>query len=61
MKPFSNLSAKENKALLSFPAYVSLLAANSDGMLDKAEKESAIKFSHTKTFSCDPLLADYFE
>ena len=61
MIPFNNLSAKENKALLTFPAYISLLAANNDGILDEAERESAIKFSHTKTFSCEPLLVDFYE
>lgn len=61
MMPFKNLSVQENEALLKFPAYVSLLAANSDYKLDKAEKESAIKFAHTKTFSCDPLLAEFYK
>ncbi len=61
MKPFKNLSEKENKELLKFPAYISLLAANSDGELDEKEKKSAIRFSHIKTFSCDPLLSEYYE
>jgi hypothetical protein len=34
-----------------------LLAADSDGLLDKAEKKEAIKLEHTKAFSPDPLLA----
>ena len=57
---FQNLSKKENDALLKFPAYISLLAANSDGILDEAEKAAAIKISHTKTFTCDALLEDYY-
>lgn len=61
MMPFNNLSEKENKMLLKFPAYISLLAANSNYKLDKAEKKSAIKFAHIKTFSCDPLLADFYK
>ncbi len=61
MKPIINISIKENEALLKFPVYVSLLAAISDSKLDEAEKKSAIKFSHIKTYSCDPLLASFYE
>jgi hypothetical protein len=39
MNPFKNISERENEALLKFPVYVSLLAANSDSKLDKAEKK----------------------
>lgn len=60
MQSLQGLSIKEKKALFRFPAYISLLAANSDGMLDKAEKKAAVKFSHIKTYSCDPLLADFY-
>jgi hypothetical protein len=61
MKLFKKLSVQENQALLKFPAYISLLAANSDGKLDETEKKSAIKFAHTKTFSCDPLLTEFYK
>jgi hypothetical protein len=61
MKPFKKLSLEENKALLKFPAYISLLAANNDGTLDEIQKKSAIKFAHTKTFSCDPLLTLFYK
>ncbi len=60
MNSFKNLSVKEKRALLKFPAYISLLAANNDGRLDKAEKKVAVKFSHIKTFSSDPLLTDFY-
>jgi hypothetical protein len=60
MKPFKNLSVRENDALLTFPVYTSLLAANGDGKLDEAEKISAIKFAQTKTFSGGLLLRDYY-
>lgn len=60
MKPFTNLTEAEYEMLLKFPAYVSLLAANRDGVLDDAEKKSAIKFAHIKTYSCDPLLIDFY-
>ena len=61
MYPFKKLSEKENEELLKFPAYISLLAANFEGQLDEVEKKSAIKFSHIKTFSCDPLLSEFYK
>ena len=60
MKLFKNLSIQENEAILKFPAYVSLLAASINGKLDEAEINSAIKFSHIKTYSSDHLLADFY-
>ena len=60
MKLFKNLSIQENEELLKFPAYVSLQAASINGKLDEAEINSAIKFSHIKTYSSDPLLADFY-
>jgi len=61
MNRIKNISESENEALLKFPVYISLLAANSNSKLDEAEKKSAIKFSHIKTYSCDPLLASFYE
>ena len=61
MNPFKNLSVQENAMLLKFPAYISLLAANRDGNLDDIEKKSAIKFAHTKTFSCNRLLSEFYK
>ncbi|MEO7582167.1 MAG: hypothetical protein ABIS74_04185, partial [Ferruginibacter sp.] len=61
MMPFKNISAQENETLLKFPAYVSLLAPDSDGKLDEAEKKLAIKFSHIKTYSSDPLLTEFYK
>ncbi len=60
MKQFSTLTKEDREALLKFPAYITLLAANSDGLLDKAEKKEAIKLEHIKTFSADPLLAEFY-
>ena len=60
MKPFKELTDSETKALLKFPAYISLFAANRDNTLDEAEIASAIKLSHIKTYSCDPLLAEFY-
>jgi hypothetical protein len=61
MMPFKNISEQENEALKKFPVYVSLLAADSDGKLDEAEKKLAVKFSHIKTYSCDPLLTEFYK
>ena len=58
---FINLSVHEKDALLKFPAYISLLAAECDDKLDEEEKKAAIKLSHIKTFSCDPLLAEFYK
>lgn len=60
MNPIQNVSPEEYEALLKFPVYISLLAADSDSKLDKAERKSAIKFSHIKTYSCDPLLTSFY-
>lgn len=57
---FENLSEKETVTLLKFPAYISMLAASCDDKLDEEEKKSAIKFAHTKTFSCNPLLNEFY-
>lgn len=61
MNPLANLTKHETEALLKFPIYISLLAANNNGKLDEAEKKSAIRFSHIKTYSCDPLLISFYE
>ena len=61
MKPFKKLTVSENNELLKFPAFISLLAANSDDTLDEVERQSAIRFSHIKTYSCDPLLTEFYE
>jgi anaerobic ribonucleoside-triphosphate reductase len=61
MKQFSTLSKEDREALLKFPAYITLLAADSDGLLDKAEKKEAIKLEHIKTFSADLLLKEFYK
>jgi hypothetical protein len=61
MKPFNSLTPQENEELLKFPAYISILAAFSNNELDEAEKNAAMKFAHTKTFSCDPLLSKFYD
>jgi hypothetical protein len=59
MNLFRQLSLKDKETLLKFPAFISLLAANGDGKLDETEKMSAVKFSHMKTFSGEPFLAEF--
>jgi len=58
---FKNLSVREQELLLKFPAYISLLAANTDGNFDDSEELSAIEFTHVKTYSCDPVLVEFFQ
>jgi hypothetical protein len=55
------ITNQEHNLLLQFPAFVSLLAANTDGVLDQEEKDSARELAHTKTFSCDPLLRNFYK
>jgi hypothetical protein len=59
MKTFKSLSAEQKLAFLKLPVYISLLAA-SGKKLDEAEKLSAIKLAHTRSFSCEPLLAEFY-
>jgi hypothetical protein len=61
MKTLENLNQNERSMLLKFPAYISLLAANADGKMDDAEKKEAIQFTHIKTFSCKPILCDFYK
>jgi hypothetical protein len=60
MMNFKDLSPYEQELLLKFPAYISLLAANTDGKFDEVEELSAVEFNHVKAYSCDPLLVDFF-
>lgn len=61
MEPLEKLNQQEKEQLFKAPAYVSLLAANTDGTLDEAEKDVAIEFAHVKTYSCDPLLTEFYK
>jgi hypothetical protein len=60
MLTFKNISAKENKALLKFPVYITMLAASCDDKLDHAGKKSAVKLVKANTFICDPLLSEFY-
>ena len=60
MNLFLNLGVKQKKALLKLPAYVALLAST-DIKIDDTERMSAIKLAHTMSFSCEPLLAEFYQ
>jgi hypothetical protein len=57
----TSLTYSEWEKLYKLPAYISLLAANHDGGIDKAERKAAIKLSHIKTYSCNPLLVSFYD
>jgi hypothetical protein len=61
MTPFEKLSKADQTDFLKFPAYVSLLAANQDGITDRQEMNIAINFDHMKTYTCNPMLAGFYE
>jgi len=56
MKTFEVLSKEDQMEFLKFPAYVSLLAANQDGITDRQEMKTAIDFDYMKTYTCNPML-----
>jgi hypothetical protein len=60
VKTSYRLSAHEKESLLKYPAYLSLLAGYSDYKLDMDERKLAVKFVHIKTFTCDPILVEFY-
>ena len=60
MKSFDDLTHAEKDLLLKFPVFVSMLAAEKNDHLDKIEKRRALQFCHIKTFTCDPLLSQFY-
>jgi len=61
MNTYKNLPEIQKAQLRKFPAYISLLAAayHNHGM-DEKEKQTAVKFTHVKSFKSEPLLADFY-
>ena len=59
MTLFQNLSAEQKSELLKLPAYIALLAA-AGIKLDEEERMTAIKLAHTRSFCCEPLLAEFY-
>jgi hypothetical protein len=60
MVAYSKLNEQDKKALLEYPALISLLAAKNGASLDNRELRSVLRLNHIKTFSSDPMLSDYF-
>lgn len=61
MKHYDDLTEKEKEPLLKFPAYISLLTSTSKDGIDKEEKDTAIKITHVKTFSGDPMILGFYK
>jgi hypothetical protein len=61
MKDYKDLNKEEREQLLKFPAYISLLASTAADGIDKQEKKAAVKLTHIKTFSCDPMLSGFYK
>jgi len=60
MSIFENISQEEKESLLNYPAYISLLAANKDGVLDEEEKKAAVELYKSKTVSSEALLKEFY-
>ena len=61
MDTFEKLSKADQIEFLKFPAYISLLAANQDGITDEQEIKTAIEFDHLKTYTGNPMLLGFYE
>ena len=61
MKHYDDLTEKEKEPLLKFPAYMSLLTSTAKDGIDKEEKNAAIKITHLKTFSSDPMIISFYK
>ena len=61
MITFEKLSKADQTELLKFPAYISLLAANKDGIADQQGIKTAIDCDHMKTYTCNPMLSGFYE
>lgn len=60
MNELEKLTPQEKEMLFKAPVYTSLLAANVDNKMDNTEKEAALEVSHIKTFSCLPILKEFY-
>lgn len=57
---FENLTLEEQELLFKAPVLVSVLASCSLNEVNKIKKADAIKLSHLKTFTANPLLLSYY-
>jgi hypothetical protein len=60
MSIFKNISPEEKDLLLTFPAYISILASNNDGYLGDAEMHSGMELAYIRTFSNNLLLDEFY-
>lgn len=60
IKQFEKLTKEEATLLFKAPALVSVLAASGNHQINEKEKADAIKLSHIKEFSADPMLLNYY-
>ena len=60
IKQLEILTTEEREFLYKAPVLVSVLASCSFNEINKVQKADAIKLSHLKTFTADPLLLSYY-
>jgi hypothetical protein len=60
IKQLEKLSEEEQDLLLKAPVLVSVMSSCSFNSVNDLKKEDAIKLSHIKTFTADPLLIPYY-
>ena len=60
VKQFENLTNEEMELLFRAPALVSVMSSCSYNNVNYLKREDAIKLSHIKTFTADPLLIPYY-
>jgi hypothetical protein len=60
IKQLEILTTEERELLSKAPVLVSVLASCSFEEINKVQKADAIKLSHLKTFTADPLLLSYY-
>ena len=60
IKQFEKLTTMEQRHLFKAPVLLSLLASCSYNDINKSQKADAIKLSHLRTFTAEPLLVPYY-
>lgn len=60
IRQFEKLTDEERELLYKAPVLVSVLASCSFNEVNKIKKADAIKLSHLKTFTANPLLIPYY-
>lgn len=61
MKNYNELNESEKEQLIKLPAYMSLLTSTAEAGIDKEEKNTAVKITHVKAYSSDPILMDFYK